>query len=653
MGRLEYDDSAFAYFGLAVLTIFVVPFTLSFLRSIFGSSKVSALQKKNFTPRTTAEKLNLEKLKTSDKTVKRLGSCQIFGKAVILALCWYFIISMYMRTGGAEIKSFDPFEILGVDTGSTDSQIKKAFRKLSVQWHPDRWIQGTPEEQAYAEMMFMKISKASDALTDPVAKENWIKYGNPDGKQPMELSIGLPNFLLMKENHNLVLVLYLLGLVVVIPTAVAVYYSNSKQYSDKFILNESYQVYAFLLKNTPLKNIPEVFALSAEFRKMPLRPEDDTALAKLKKMLISQEYMPKKPAHNVVNFFKRWPQCEKVNVLLHAHMHRVTSDLPLTLKGDIETILKTAPILIEAMLDVAKGTNNLRMFRRVLQFEQHLTQAVYFTQSPLLQLPHFGVREAKHASSGKGAARSLQQFMDTKPVDDKGRRKGMVGFTDEQCKDVETLINCLPAVEFEVEGGCLDYEDEDKKVHFDEVCAAGDIITFYIELKRLNDKAPPSELGTVHAPFYPTLLDEEWVVTLGKAGNEDVLFGMTDIKENEKVVRRKMQVPSQGLKPGTYDFDVYLTSNCYVGLDQKVTVKVDLRDPSEVKPVEVHPEDIEAENTPGLFDLLQAELEEEDSDFGSDDEDEMKAESSTTEEKNPETEAEENSSKDQEDKKDK
>lgn len=47
--------------------------------------------------------------------------------------------------------------------------------------------------------------------------ENWRKFGNPDGKQPMEVSIALPTFLLEKEHHNTILIIYLIAMVVIIP----------------------------------------------------------------------------------------------------------------------------------------------------------------------------------------------------------------------------------------------------------------------------------------------------------------------------------------------------------------------------------------------------------------------------------------------------
>lgn len=47
--------------------------------------------------------------------------------------------------------------------------------------------------------------------------DNWRKFGNPDGKQPMEVSIALPTFLLEKEHHNTILIIYLIAMVVIIP----------------------------------------------------------------------------------------------------------------------------------------------------------------------------------------------------------------------------------------------------------------------------------------------------------------------------------------------------------------------------------------------------------------------------------------------------
>ena len=57
--------------------------------------------------------------------------------------------------------TFDPYEVLGIDDESTERQIKKAFRKLSVKYHPDK-NKGNEE----AKEKFQEISKAYEILSD-------------------------------------------------------------------------------------------------------------------------------------------------------------------------------------------------------------------------------------------------------------------------------------------------------------------------------------------------------------------------------------------------------------------------------------------------------------------------------------------------------
>lgn len=111
----------------------------------------------------------------------------------------------------------------------------------------------------------MKIAKAYEALTDETSKENYEKYGNPDGKQSLEVSIGLPKIIL--DNPKVVLVLYLVAMVVVIPVVVGLWYANSKQYGENDIKYESYTAFYQLIQETHrTKQMPEVMAASAECR---------------------------------------------------------------------------------------------------------------------------------------------------------------------------------------------------------------------------------------------------------------------------------------------------------------------------------------------------------------------------------------------------
>ena len=59
----------------------------------------------------------------------------------------------------------DFYEVLGVDNDATEREIKKAFRKLSVQYHPDK-IRASGEDEQEAKEKFELIQQASEILSD-------------------------------------------------------------------------------------------------------------------------------------------------------------------------------------------------------------------------------------------------------------------------------------------------------------------------------------------------------------------------------------------------------------------------------------------------------------------------------------------------------
>lgn len=62
-----------------------------------------------------------------------------------------------------------PWGILGIAANSAIDEIKRAYRKLAQQWHPDKWEsvkQTEPEKYAEAERMFKQINAAYVLLTE-------------------------------------------------------------------------------------------------------------------------------------------------------------------------------------------------------------------------------------------------------------------------------------------------------------------------------------------------------------------------------------------------------------------------------------------------------------------------------------------------------
>ena len=60
----------------------------------------------------------------------------------------------------------DYYKILGVDKGASDEDIKKAYRKLALDWHPDSFDRGNSpaKTREEAETKFKEVSQAYEVL---------------------------------------------------------------------------------------------------------------------------------------------------------------------------------------------------------------------------------------------------------------------------------------------------------------------------------------------------------------------------------------------------------------------------------------------------------------------------------------------------------
>lgn len=87
------------------------------------------------------------------------------------------------------VKDTKLYDVLGVKTDAKDNDLKKAYHKLSIKWHPDK----NPDNKEEATTKFQEISEAYSILSDPEKRSMYDQIGmdflkNQDGGPGMDAS---------------------------------------------------------------------------------------------------------------------------------------------------------------------------------------------------------------------------------------------------------------------------------------------------------------------------------------------------------------------------------------------------------------------------------------------------------------------------------
>lgn len=333
------------------------------------------------------------------------------------------------------MKAFDPFKILGVDSTASDKDIKKAYRHKSLETHPDK----NPDDPL-ASSKFLQVTRAYQALSDETAKENYLKYGNPDGPGPMKVAIGLPYFL-MKREFQLMSLLISFGFILLVIPGVFIWYSEALSYTDKGLRQENERLFASGLNEMlTFTDCPKLIAWATDFDTINIKGKSDMENL----LIINKEYLhgrgpsfdPKK-GKIIKNY--------KPHLLLMAHMHRANFNQEYM--AIVSEILRKTPNIIDLWIEISlqfhfqyranrvRKNMTFNAMRNIIRFNQHMIQGMWEFDSHLMQLPYMNIDTISKVS--KKMKKKTPTLLDYISLT-KEERKSHEVFTDKELEIIES-----------------------------------------------------------------------------------------------------------------------------------------------------------------------------------------------------------------------
>ncbi|KAF4715674.1 DnaJ sub B member 9, partial [Perkinsus olseni] len=91
----------------------------------------------------------------------------------------YSFLLLYVGLIGLVECGKDYYKILGIPRSASESQIKAAYRKAALKWHPDK----NTDNKEEAEKKFYDISEAYEALSDAEKRKIYDQFGEEGLKQ--------------------------------------------------------------------------------------------------------------------------------------------------------------------------------------------------------------------------------------------------------------------------------------------------------------------------------------------------------------------------------------------------------------------------------------------------------------------------------------
>ncbi|KAL2912598.1 secretory subunit [Polyrhizophydium stewartii] len=589
--QYAYDESG-VLFNFLLLALLALHLTLLVFMWLTSGPKTVKLTSNSDLPHYAAKSSFLAK-------TKRPSNVFSF-RFMLLVLGWtvFALITYRAATHQSEDATrWDPYQILGVSESADEAVIKKAFKKLSLKFHPDKVAEA---DRGEAEKKFVDISKAYKTLTDPETRKVFDETGHPDGKQgksganaiirrisPFQLGLALPKWLVEEGNNRIASA----DLTALIRICVARWWSTAKHMTRNKVANETMALFYREIKDQMgFKPLLEILSRSFEFRELATRGSNSAYDELAEQVRVAME----NKTHDRFDKTKKLQGHAKdpvsvaafrAQLLITAHMLRVKPKNA-ALQEEMIKVVEICALLVIGMLQIATARFWLLSSLSIIDLSQHIIQAYYYRQSPILQLPYVDVDDLKQFQTKKRNVSTVQQFIQLSKDD---QRSLLSHLNDEQFDAVTAAAARIPAVkivkaEYTVAGETLiapgsivtlavkmravynNREPEGRNDHIEDAEEAGKKKQWWVDKNEVIQEPHSPHFFAVKKPTW-------WVILANEKDNRVICVGKVIGLDEDKTVRLQFQAPPN---PGSWTFQVFVKSDTFAGTDNKIDLKATL-----------------------------------------------------------------------------
>jgi len=586
MADYNYDESGSMalYFLLTFLLVVLVPLTLS-------------------SPGSLRQKQSQEGC-PCDACIKHRNSLQssLFNpklrrRSIFLLVGWsiFGVLVYKVASARTENKVYNPFEILDISTGTSVKDIKSHYKKLSRKFHPDKVKLAVNQTMEAVEARFVEITKAYKALTDETIKENWEKYGHPDGRQEVSMGIALPKGIIEGRNRMFVLGAYALIFGAMLPALVGRWwFGNREKTKDGVNARSAAAFFKGLSEDSNIDEVTASLGKSFEWETSKLSKqanEVDELEVQIEKVL-GQKWGNLKTLAEVLP--KQYPARRRAFILIYAHLLRLPINNT-SLRNEQSEILLQTPTLLNSLLNIITSRNWLVPTLAAMRLHAYLAQAIIPGDSSLrlAQLPGIKESEAREllndANSLETIAGTLEKKGDSRVSEIKKAvsRWGRLEVVDASFKVIgERIITPLSIVYLVVKlrisppNTVLRVNSDNKRTGRD---TSDD--GFLASRKDAEDMPKgATDGGWAHAPHWPTTRKPSWWVVLAdpKIGRvivppmkvTDVPMANPDLAQDYRTYKLQFQAPPN---VQTFSWKLYLISDTFIGeeISRDIALKIE------------------------------------------------------------------------------